>query len=66
MGKALSPVYATKVVNGKSPRSIPPAGGVLRRPLRNLLKKYALFYGKKPENPEIAFEVESFKPKNSR
>jgi CRISPR-associated endoribonuclease Cas6 len=59
----LSPVYATKAVNGKALDLYPLQREFYDVLSGNLLKKYALFYGRKPENPEIAFEVESFKPK---
>ncbi|MEG9194757.1 MAG: CRISPR-associated endoribonuclease Cas6 [Archaeoglobales archaeon] len=59
----LSPVYATKAVNGKALDLYPTQKEFYEVLLRNLIRKYAIFYGKQPENPKLKFKIESFKPK---
>ncbi|MEM0203994.1 MAG: CRISPR-associated endoribonuclease Cas6 [Archaeoglobaceae archaeon] len=59
----LSPINVSKAENGKAIDLYPTQKEFYDVLRQNLVKKYTFFYGKEPENKEIEFEVESFKPK---
>jgi len=62
----LSPINVSKVENDRERRTVdlyPTQKEFYEVLAKNLVKKYTLFYGKEPENCELSFEVEEFKPK---
>lgn len=62
----LSPINVSKVENNRERRAVdlyPTQEEFYDVLAKNLVKKYRLFYGRDPENCELHFEVEEFKPK---
>uniref|UniRef100_A0A7J2TK39 CRISPR-associated endoribonuclease Cas6 n=1 Tax=Archaeoglobus fulgidus TaxID=2234 RepID=A0A7J2TK39_ARCFL len=62
----LSPINVSKVENNGERRAVdlyPTQEEFYDVLAKNLIKKYTLFYGKEPDDCELIFEVEEFKPK---